>query len=143
MREISLIIIHCSATPPTMDIGADEIRKWHTGKGWSDIGYHYVIRRDGVCEDGRAEKRAGAHVKGFNSNSIGVCMIGGVDAEGNSESNFTAIQWDVLEPLICILSERYPDARITGHNDPEFNSGKDCPCFNVAEWWANEISERK
>ncbi len=135
MREISLIIIHCSATPPTMDIGADEIRKWHTAKGWSDIGYHHVMRRNGVIEAGRPEERAGAHVKGFNANSIGVCMIGGVDAEGNPESNFTAAQWASLEPFIHDLSERYPDARITGHNDPEFKSGKACPCFNVTEWW--------
>ena len=82
MRQIDHIIVHCSYTPPSMDIGAETIREWHTlpkpkGRGWSDIGYHWVIRRNGTVEAGRSEERAGAHAKGYNQDSIGICLIGG------------------------------------------------------------------
>lgn len=78
MREINLIVVHCTYSRPSMDIGVEEIRKWHVeGNSWTDIGYHYVIRRDGTIEDGRPIERPGAHVKGHNSNSIGIAWVGG------------------------------------------------------------------
>ena len=82
MRDINQIIVHCSATPPSMIVGADDIRKWHKARGWSDIGYHYVIKRNGVTEKGRDITRVGAHAKGHNEDSLGVVLIGGIDEDG-------------------------------------------------------------
>lgn len=127
-RPIDKIIIHCSATPPKMDIGVDEIRKWHKDKGWSDIGYHYVIRRNGVFQDGRDIDIVGAHVRGHNTGSIGICMIGGVDEHNDAEDNFTNEQWQELRTTLRILKANYPRATIHGHN--EF-APKACPSFDV------------
>lgn len=134
MRRIDYIAVHCAATKPSMDIGASEIRKWHRDRGWSDIGYHYVIRRDGSLEEGRPLERAGAHVKNYNTHSIGVCMVGGIDDAGNPENNFTDEQFDTLRMLLHHLHAQYPEAEILGHRDfPRV--AKACPCFDVKEWW--------
>lgn len=138
MRPIDKIIIHCSDTPPAMDIGADEIRRWHTdpqpkGNGWSDIGYHYVIRRGGDVEPGRPELVSGAHTRGHNKSSIGVCVVGGRGKDGSAEVNFTHPQWAALYDLVERLTRKYPDAEVYGHND---FSSKACPSFNAQEWWA-------
>ncbi len=130
---INLIVVHCAATPPNMDIGAAEIRKWHTDKGWSDIGYHYVIRRDGTQEEGREDTVQGAHVRGHNRNSLGICLVGGVDNDFKSEANFTFLQYDALKHLLNYLHLKYPDAEIKGHKD--LDPGKDCPCFDVDAFW--------
>ena len=127
-RQIDKIIIHCSATPPNMDIGVEEIRKWHKDKGWRDIGYHYVIRRSGEFQGGRDVDIVGAHVQGHNTGSIGLCLIGGVDSGMNAEDNFTQEQWKELIVTLKILKANYPRATIHGHN--EF-SAKACPSFDV------------
>tara|TARA_R110000851_G_scaffold10828_1_gene38541 strand:+ start:820 stop:1227 length:408 start_codon:yes stop_codon:yes gene_type:complete len=132
---IKLIVVHCAATPPDMDIGADEIRKWHTDKGWSDIGYHYVIRRSGDVETGRPESVKGAHTYGYNTNSLGVCMVGGVNAKGKPDANFTANQYAALERTLHSLTAKYPDAKVAGHRD--FDSGKACPSFDVNAFWSS------
>jgi N-acetyl-anhydromuramyl-L-alanine amidase AmpD len=132
MRAIELIVIHCSATGPEMDIGAEEIRRWHKRRGWSDIGYHWVIRRNGDVETGRAEHRQGAHAKDYNRNSIGVCLIGGVDDNQYPEANYTPAQWHALDAVIEDLLDRYPDALICGHRD--LGAPKACPCFDVDQW---------
>lgn len=137
MRPITHIVIHCSATPASMDIGRKEIDAWHREKGWAGIGYHYVIRRDGTRETGRAELRMGAHVEGHNKNSIGVCLVGGVKRAGGklvTENNFTPAQWAALEKIVRELHRRYPEAKIVGHRD--LNRGKDCPSFSVRDWLA-------
>jgi hypothetical protein len=131
MRAIDKIIIHCSATPPSMDIGATVIRSWHKGKGWKDIGYHYVIRRDGSLEEGRKEKVVGAHVRGHNAHSIGICLIGGTKAGGGTQYNFVKAQMTELKRLVTELMGRYPEASIHGHN--EF-AKKACPTFDVKVW---------
>lgn len=129
MRKISAIVVHCSDTPAEMNIGADEIRKWHVEEnGWSDIGYHWIIRRDGQIEYGRPEHIPGAHVKGHNEESIGVCLIGGMP-----EANYTRQQWRSLEALVGALNGRYPEAAIKGHRD--YNNMKACPGFDAAAWW--------
>lgn len=129
-RKINEVIIHCSATPADMDIGAKEIRKWHKkDKGWSDIGYHLVIRRDGEVELGRSIHRMGAHVKGHNYGSIGVCLIGGVDNRMMPENNYTDNQWRALRNVLRLLRFDYPDVGISGHN--EYTKMKACPCFDV------------
>lgn len=130
-RKINQIIIHCSATPEKMDIDAETIRKWHTAKGWSDIGYHYVIKRNGDVQDGRPVERIGAHCRGYNSYSIGVCLVGGVDEYNDPQDNFTEKQMQSLVRLLKALRKVYPEASIHGHN--EF-SNKACPSFDVQKW---------
>jgi len=130
MREINQIIIHCSATRPNQDIGVDTIRKWHVeGNGWSDIGYHEVIRRNGLIEAGRPHSKAGAHAKGHNKNSIGICLVGGVDKNNNAQFNFTRAQLMSLLGLVDGLKQKYPKAKVIGHNSV---SSKECPSFDVA-----------
>ena len=135
MRDIKGIIIHCSATKPSMDIGADEIKDWHVkGNGWSDIGYHYVIKRDGTLELGRDIKLNGAHTKGHNTGTIGICIVGGIDDTGEPKSNYTPNQWQTLENLLTTLVfEDYMISGfyIKGHN--QFSS-KACPSFDVQEY---------
>lgn len=119
-----------------MNIGVKEIRQWHLERGWDNIGYHYVITRDGVVQNGRDEATVGAHARGHNQKSIGVCMVGGLARDGKQACNFTAKQWDALEWLtFTILRNRYPQAEIIGHNEI---SEKDCPTFDV-QAWAKEL----
>jgi len=136
MRNIAKLIIHCSYTPASMDIGAAEIRTWHTrDNGWSDIGYHYVIRRNGSLEYGREERIPGAHAKGHNHDSIGICLIGGKGTPPGptNVNNFTPDQWETLADLIQGLRSRYPETEILGHNEVD-KRGKTCPNFNVKQW---------
>jgi len=148
MRKIKYIVIHCSATRanidagitlPGEDIGAAEIRRWHMApeRGYSDIGYHFVIRRNGVVETGRSLDKIGAHVKNYNSNSIGICLVGGVSEAGKSENNFEPKQWESLKKLVAELKTRFPAAEILGHRDfPKV--AKDCPCFDARKWARDE-----
>ena len=130
MRKIDKIIIHCSATPPSLDIGAGDIRRWHMEppNNWSDIGYHLVITRDGDVEEGRPMDVTGAHVRGHNKGSIGICLVGGVNNTMMPEDNFTKAQWKSLTSVLRILKADYKNATIHGHN--EF-SDKACPSFDV------------
>lgn len=128
MREIDMIIVHCSDTPASMDIGVAAIRDWHVAEnGWSDIGYHYVIRRDGTVEVGRPVDVRGAHVVGHNSSSIGICLVGG----GGGLFNFTMAQVEALSLLTEKLRRVFGQMDVYGHRD--FNPGKQCPCFDVRE----------
>lgn len=134
-RKIDQIVIHCSATRPDADVGADEIRSWHKAKGWDDIGYHWVIRRDGTIEDGRPENSIGAHVYGHNRNSLGICLVGGIKGpEGIPTANFTRAQWGALDALVQELTWKYKSAEVLGHRDFE-GVNKECPCFDAQEWW--------
>lgn len=136
MRPITHIVVHCAATPPSADIGAKEIRQWHLAKKWTDIGYHFVIRRNGTLEAGRPLETPGAHVEGHNANTIGICMVGGVDKggpEGKPQNNFTDAQWATLKPLVAKLSAQFPAALIWGHRDfPGVT--KACPSFDAKKW---------
>jgi N-acetylmuramoyl-L-alanine amidase len=134
-EKTDFIAIHCSATSDKMNIGAADIDKWHRKNGWACIGYHYVIRRDGTVEEGRDEAVIGAHVQGYNHNSVGICMVGGVDADdvSKAKNNFTPAQFESLKQLLVDLKIRYPSAIIQGHRD--FPSVKKaCPSFDVAAW---------
>lgn len=155
IKNVNRIVVHCSATRPGLDLGARDIRRMHTqpkpeGNGWSDIGYHWVIRRSGAIETGRPETRQGAHVGGHNENSWGVCLVGGVSREGRSEDNFTLEQYQSLEKLLKALEANSPAATgprdVCGHRDlsPDADGDgvvereewlKDCPCFDVRAWW--------
>lgn len=134
-RKVDLLIIHCSATPPNMDIGAKEIRRWHKNKGWSDIGYHDVIRINGSIERGRDYNKSGAHVRGYNSNSLGVVLVGGVDEYNDPEANFTQDEWKSIARYCRMVKAQLPHISIHGHN--EFSS-KACPSFDVQEWLLRE-----
>lgn len=125
------IVVHCSATHPGMDIGRDEIDRWHKDRGWSGIGYHYVIRRDGILESGRRIGAKGAHARGYNHKSVGVCMVGGVDRYNDPQDNFTDRQWNQLRTTLSELRAAFPDAKIIGHNEI---SAKACPSFDVQVW---------
>ena len=135
--ETNKIIIHCAATKPSMDIGVEEITKWHIQRGFRGCGYHFVIKRDGTVETGRAENEIGAHAYWHNRDSIGISLVGGISEEGSPEENYTDDQWSMLRELVEELLEKYPDADVIGHNDV---SKKDCPCFNVKEWRVNEVA---
>ncbi len=128
MRTINRIIIHCSATKAGMDIGVKEINEWHQQRGWKCIGYHYVIRRDGNIEVGRPLLEVGAHAKGYNKHSIGICYVGGVDDKGHSQDNRTTAQKKSLKLLVQDLKAIFRTAEVCGHNEL---SVKACPSFNV------------
>ena len=138
MRKIDLIVVHCSATPPDMDIGAKEIDEWHRKppQSFRKIGYHYVIRRNGVIEEGRPVFEVGAHASQVNSRSIGICLVGGVKSINGkfvTENNFTPDQLDSLEALLITATEEFKDVEICGHRDiPGVH--KDCPSFDVKRW---------
>ena len=129
------IAIHCSATGPKQNVGAADIDKWHRGKGWACIGYHFVIKRDGTVEEGRDVEVIGAHVENWNANSVGICMVGGVDANDikKAVNNFTPEQFVSLKKLLRMLVEKYPGVIIQGHRDFP-NVAKACPSFDVAAW---------
>lgn len=130
MRHIDKIIIHCSATPEGRDFTVAQIRDWHVrGNGWKDIGYHFVIYRDGSVHAGRPIEQVGAHTKGYNANSIGVCYVGGCAAEGKTPKDTrTPAQREALKQLVRELRAKFPGATVHGHN--EF-ANKACPSFDV------------
>jgi N-acetylmuramoyl-L-alanine amidase len=127
-RKINKIIIHCSATPPDMDVDAKTVDEWHRQRGWSGIGYHFFIKRDGHIQLGRPLEKSGAHTKGYNKNSIGVCYAGGVDSDMCPEDNRTSAQIASFLSLLRLLKNIYPEAVIHGHRD---FSTKACPSFDA------------
>lgn len=133
MRKITKIILHCSATPEGKDYTVAQIRDWHVrGNGWNDIGYHYVIYRDGTIHKGRPVEQAGAHTKGHNANSIGVCYIGGCAADGKTPKDTrTPEQNRALHELVAQLQQQYPGATVHCHN--EF-ANKACPSFKICDF---------
>ena len=130
MRAIKRIVVHMSYTPPSMDVGVPEIRDWHVnGNGWRDIGYHYVIRRNGTIEHGRPVEQAGAHVAGHNADSIGICLVGGKREDRDSaDCNYTLDQWEALRELLDKLAETYQDTELCGHRDL---ANRECPGFDA------------
>ena len=136
-RSIDEIIIHCTATPEWRNYTVKDIRKWHTtpvskgGRGWSDIGYHYVIYLDGTVADGRDVDIAGAHCTGHNSHSIGVCYVGGMDVNNeNPKDTRTDSQKHALLNLLLDLKRLYPNASIHSHSD---FANKACPSFDATK----------
>ena len=131
MRAIHKIIIHCTATREGDDISVDTIRRWHLNRGWSDIGYHYVIDIKGNINAGRPIELIGAHCKGQNKYSIGIAYVGGVEADGKTPKDTrTKAQKDSIIRLVKKLKGCYPDVAIHGHN--EF-SNKACPSYNIQD----------
>ena len=117
MRKIELIVVHCSATREGTDVTIDDIRQWHRKRGFRDVGYHFVVYRDGTVAKGRPLEQVGAHVKGYNRHSVGICYIGGLSAIGEIKDTRTDAQKVALRELLKDLKRRYPKARICGHRD--------------------------
>ena len=133
MRDIKKLIVHCSATPEGKDFDIDNIRQWHVvDNGWSDVGYHYVIKLDGTVQEGRPIEKSGAHTFGHNKDSIGVCYIGGMDKDMKEwKDTRTLAQEDSLFNLLMDLKFDFPEAKVFGHRD--FTNKKPCPYFNAYE----------
>lgn len=134
-RNIKELIVHCSATPEGKDYSVDTIRQWHLQRGFSDIGYHYVIYRDGSIHIGRDESIIGAHCTGHNTNSIGVCYIGGCASDGKTPKDTrTTEQKQSLVKLLKELKTKYPQASIHGHRD---FANKACPSFDATKEYSS------
>lgn len=144
MRKINLIVVHCSATRTGTTLSPSQLDEMHRLRGFDGMGYHYYIRRDGTLVTGRSEERMGAHVRGYNAYSIGICYEGGLDAAGNPKDTRTAQQRVRLRSLIEKLVMRYPLARVRGHRDlsPDVDGNgridsnewiKMCPCFEIRD----------
>ena len=125
------IVIHCADTPDDRDVDMATIKKWHVEeRGWSDIGYHFVIRRNGLVEAGRDIKLSGAHARAVNGTSVGVCMVG--------RSDFDPRQFESLRDTIQMLLKLYPDSKVIGHCDVEPKK-PNCPGFDVVKWFNEAI----
>ncbi len=137
-QETKYIVVHCSQTRPSQNIGAKEIDRWHRERGWLKIGYAKVIKRDGTVEQGRDDDELQAHVKNYNHVSTSVCVVGGAmeDDWKQPEDNFTGEQWESLKKVLEEQVIKYPKARIVGHY--ELDERKTCPNFNVREYLLNE-----
>lgn len=133
-KGIKYIVVHCSATKASQrNVDVKEIDKWHRQRGMFRVGYHYVIKRDGEIQQGRALHQPGAHAIGWNHISWGVCLVGGLDEAGEPEDNFTLDQYHSLAMLLDELKHKAPQAEIIGHRDlPRVK--KACPCFDVRAW---------
>ena len=134
-RTITLLIVHCTATPVGREVSSAEVDQWHRQRGWKGIGYHYLIRLDGTVEPGRPEAEIGAHCQNHNAHSLGICYVGGLDGQNRPADTRTPAQRLALRELLETLHARYPHALIVGHH--LFNSSKACPCFDVAAEYAD------
>lgn len=128
-KATKYVVVHCADTPAKLDVGVNDIRRWHKDRGWKDVGYHYVIRRSGLVEAGRAYDVIGAHVAGHNATSIGICLVG-------RERNYSDAQWQSLGRVLGVLTTYYKGARVVGHCDLDPVAKRNCPGFNVQIWWA-------
>ncbi len=135
-KETDYLVVHCSASIPDIKTDVKTIDRWHRQRGFLMVGYHYVIKTDGEIQPARDEDAIGAHVQGYNHHSIGICMVGGVDANGPTGKpvdNFSKEQMLSLLVLLKQLKEKYPGVIVRGHRDfPDVH--KACPSFDVKEW---------
>ena len=130
MRDINLIVIHCSATRCDRDFPVKALEACHKARGFDGIGYHYYVTRDGQLHLTRSEASRGAHAKGYNTHSLGICYEGGLDGQGNPADTRTPAQKQTLLAMLHSLRADYPEAVILGHRDlPKVK--KACPCFDV------------
>jgi len=132
MREINMIVVHCSATRCNRSYTVEQLRRDHVVvNGWRDIGYHYYITRDGTIHPCRPIERMGAHAKGYNAHSIGICYEGGLNESGCIADTRTDLQKVAMQQLIIRLHQRFPSIKkVLGHRDLP-GVQKSCPCFNA------------
>ena len=143
MRIINLIVVHCSATRGDCTLSPEDLDRLHRCRGFNGTGYHYYIRKDGTVHLTRPIERIGAHAKGFNAHSIGICYEGGLDCRGRPADTRTPAQRATLRQLVTDLELRFPGCRVCGHRDlsPDLNGNgeiepeewiKQCPCFDAS-----------
>ena len=148
MRKINLIVIHCSATRTGSELTPKALEQMHRDRGFDGTGYHYYIRRSGEVTLGRPLEKMGAHAKGHNAYSIGICYEGGLDHRGQAQDTRTTEQCLAMACLIRLLLFSFPGSRVCGHRDlsPDLNGNgiiephewlKQCPCFDAARFWMN------
>ena len=141
MRDINLIVIHCTATESGVDYSAAQVRAWHKHRGFRDIGYHFLIHLNGDIERGRPWDLPGAHAKGYNNTSVGICYVGGL-IRGEPFDTRTVAQIHSLRAAVSMLKAQYPMIEVTGHRDLSVDLNGDgmiseqewmkaCPCFDV------------
>lgn len=146
MRKVKYIAVHCTAGRQTQTVA--DLRAEFRRKGWVYPGYHYVVSPDGKITQLLDEDKVSNGVKGFNSVSVNVAYIGGIDADGRATDNRTDEQKKSLRQLLGMLKRKYPDAVIQGHRDfsPDTNGNgvvdpweriKECPCFDAKEEYGN------
>ena len=145
MRSINMIVVHCSATRADCALTTEDLETIHRRRGFRGIVYHYYIRRDGTVVNTRALELVGAHAKGHNAHSIGICYEGGLDVQGCPADTRTPEQCSALRLLVHQLLKRFRNnVRICGHRDlsPDRNGDgvvepeewvKECPCFEVSK----------
>lgn len=133
MRKIDKIILHCTATKETSDFTYSQLEKDHLRKGWVDVGYHFYIRKDGTIIPCRPLDKVGAHCVGQNTNSIGICYEGGLDANGKPKDTRTDEQKESMKKLVKGCMERFgiKPSNVYGHY---MFAAKECPCFDVKEY---------
>lgn len=143
MRQINLIIIHCSATKENQSFTVQALETSHRKREFSEIGYHYYIRQFGEVVNTSPLSRIGAHAKNYNRTSIGICYEGGLDKDGKPKDTRTPEQRAALRQLVNELLMRFPGCKVCGHRNlsPDLNRNgkiesrewtKQCPCFDVA-----------
>lgn len=140
-----MIVIHCSATKASTDYTVERLKEDHLARGFNDIGYHFYITKDGTVHECRPIEKVGAHAKGYNSNSIGICYEGGLDEDGKPKDTRTDAQKSAIKELVGELATKYPTIRkVVGHRDlsPDADGDgviepnewiKACPCYNVKD----------
>ena len=142
MNKPTFVIIHCSATKEGKDFTSKDVDKWHRARGFRKIGYHYLIRLDGTIEVGRGESEEGAHAIGFNRKSVGICYVGGLDADGKPKDTRTPEQKASMQALVTDIKARYKIEQVLGHRDLSVDLNGDgvitsnewmkaCPCFEA------------
>jgi len=131
VNNIRYLVVHCSDTPDNEPITARDIHTMHLGFGWHGVGYHRVINRSGIIEQGRPDYWIGAHVYGHNEVSLGVCLIG--------RTEFTDEQFQSLESVLLEWTKKYPNAEVVGHRDFEYTD-KTCPNFDANKWWQSRTT---
>ena len=133
-RPVREIVMHCSATPAGRAVRLEEIRRWHVEeRGWRDVGYHFVVELDGRVRPGRPLHQAGAHCRGHNAASVGVCYVGGLDGAMAPADTRTPAQRQALDRLVELLRESLGPLPVYGHRD---FAPKACPCFDAAAEYA-------
>ena len=135
MRTINLIVIHCSATREDRPFNEQALEAAHRLRGIDGIGYHFYIRSNGDIKSTRPLDCPGAHARGYNAHSIGICYEGGLDADGKPADTRTEAQKATMHELLVSLCMDYPEAEIIGHRDLPWVK-KACPCFDVKKWLA-------
>lgn len=152
-REVDKIVIHCSASKVTVNYTFEQCNIDHRARGFATCGYHRFISKDGTIHKGREFDVMGAHVKGHNLRSIGICYEGGLDKHGNPADTRTDAQKEALEKCIieAVLYGKGKVKRICGHRDlsPDLNGNgvvepdeyvKWCPCFDASEEYTSLLN---